>query len=301
MSLTGVHLLLTYKCTAECDHCFVWGSPFLEGTMTLQEIGAIYDGAKELDTVEHVYFEGGEPFLYYPVMLRAMEEARALGFDCGIVTNGYWITALDDAVEWLRPIAEIGVMDLSISSDLFHGEEEPEKQKVKVVEEAARQLGLPADVITIEEPCVEEAPGEKGEPIVGGSVRFRGRAVAKLVKGLPRRPWQELNECPYERLDDPKRVHIDYLGYVHLCQGLTIGNALEKPLAQVMSEYDPTSHPIVGPLLSGGPAALVERYSLPHEEGYVEACHLCYVAREMLRPHFPEALGPGQMYGEGLE
>ena len=301
MSLTGVHLLLTYKCNAECDHCFVWGSPFLEGTMTLEGIGAIYDGAKELGTVEHVYFEGGEPFLYYPVMLRAMEEARALGFECGIVTNGYWITALDDTVEWLRPIAEIEVMDLSISSDLFHGEEEPERQKVKVVEEAARRLGLPAGVITIEEPCVEEAPGEKGEPIVGGSVRFRGRAVAKLVKGLPCRPWQELNECPYETLDDPKRVHIDYLGYVHLCQGLTIGNALEKSLAQVMSEYDPPSHPIVGPLLSGGPAALVKRYSLPHEEGCVEACHLCYLAREMLRPQFSEALGPGQMYGEGLE
>jgi len=300
MALTGVHLLLTYKCNAECDHCFVWGSPFLEGTMTLEGIGTIYEGAKELGTVEHVYFEGGEPFLYYPVMLRAMEEARALGFECGIVTNGYWVTALDDTVEWLRPIAGIGVMDLSISSDLFHGEEGPEKQKVKVVEEAVRQLGLPADVIAIEEPCVEEAPGEKGEPIVGGSVRFRGRAVAKLVKGLPRRPWQELNECPYETLDEPKRVHIDYLGYVHLCQGLTIGNALENSLAQVMAEYDPTSNPVVGPLLSGGPAALVKRYSLPHEEGYVEACHLCYAVREMLRPRFSEALGPGQMYGEGL-
>ncbi|MCJ7668208.1 MAG: radical SAM protein [Anaerolineae bacterium] len=301
MALTGVHLLLTYKCNAECDHCFVWGSPFLEGTMTLEGIRAIYEGAKELGTVDHLYFEGGEPFLYYPIMVKAMEEARALGFECGIVTNGYWVTALDDTVEWLRPISEIGVMDLSISSDLFHGEEEPERQKAKVVEEAARQLGLPAEVIAIEEPCLEEVPGEKGEPIVGGSVVFRGRAVVKLVKGLPRRPWQELKECPYETLDDPKRVHIDYLGHVHLCQGLTIGNALERSLAQVMSDYDPTSHPIVGPLLSGGPAALVERYSLPHEEGYVEACHLCYVAREMLRPQFPEALGPGQMYGEGLE
>jgi len=301
MALTGVHLLLTYRCTAECDHCFVWGSPFLEGTMTLEGIWAIYEGAKELGTVDHIYFEGGEPFLYYPIMLEAMEEARVLGFECGIVTNGYWVTALEDTVGWLRPIAKIGVMDLSISSDLFHGEEEPEREKVKVFEEAARQLHIPADLITIEEPCVEEAPGEKGEPIVGGSVRFRGRAVAKLAKGLPLRPWQELNGCPYEILDDPKRVHIDYLGHVHLCQGLTIGNALEKPLAQVMSEYDPASHPIVGPLLFGGPAALVERYGLPHEEGYVEACHLCYVAREMLRPQFPEALGPGEMYGEGLD
>jgi hypothetical protein len=156
--------------------------------MTLEGIRAIYDGAKELGTVDHIYFEGGEPFLYYPIMLRAMEEARALGFECGIVTNGYWITAFDDAVEWLRPIAEIGVMDLSISSDLFHGEEEPERQKAKVVEEAARQLGLPTEVITIEEPCVEETPGEKGEPIVGGLSPFPGPGGGQTDEGAAPSP-----------------------------------------------------------------------------------------------------------------
>ena len=25
-SLTGVHFLITYGCSAECDHCFIWGS-----------------------------------------------------------------------------------------------------------------------------------------------------------------------------------------------------------------------------------------------------------------------------------
>ena len=35
MELTGLHLLLTYRCTYECDHCFAWGSPRQEGTMTL--------------------------------------------------------------------------------------------------------------------------------------------------------------------------------------------------------------------------------------------------------------------------
>jgi len=29
----------------------------------------------------------------------------------------------------------------------------------------------------------------------------------------------------------------------------------------------------------------------------VDACHLCYRAREFLRPHFPELLGPDEMYG----
>ena len=62
-------------------------------------------------------------------------------------------------------------------------------------------------------------------------------------------------------------------------------------------DYDPQVHPIVGPLLAGGPAALVERYELPHEPRYADACHLCDHARRQLRPRFPELLTPDAMYG----
>ena len=34
MKLSGLHLLLTCQCTFECDHCFVWGSPWQSGVMT---------------------------------------------------------------------------------------------------------------------------------------------------------------------------------------------------------------------------------------------------------------------------
>ena len=144
-----------------------------------------------------------------------------------------------------------------------------------------------------------------------GPIMFKGRAAVKLVEGVARRPWQEFTECPHEALDDPGRVHVDYLGNLHLCQGVSMGNLFERPLAEVVATYDPQAHPIVGPLLAGGPVALVERYDPPHEEGYVDACHLCYVARQELRERSParslahqngEAaarwLTPGQMYGE---
>jgi MoaA/NifB/PqqE/SkfB family radical SAM enzyme len=38
IELTGLHVLLTYRCTFECDHCFVWGSPNQAGTFTLADI-----------------------------------------------------------------------------------------------------------------------------------------------------------------------------------------------------------------------------------------------------------------------
>ena len=41
MKLSGLHLLLTYQCNLECDHCFVWGSPWQNGTMTLKNIRQI--------------------------------------------------------------------------------------------------------------------------------------------------------------------------------------------------------------------------------------------------------------------
>ena len=298
MKLTGLHLLLTYQCNYECEHCFVWGAPSQEGVMTLAQVREIMRQAQALGTVTSIYLEGGEPFLYYPLMVRAAQEAAELGFQVGIVTNNYWATTVEDAVEWLRPLAGL-VQDLSVSTDLFHADEMM-SQLARNALAAAQTLGIPADTLVCEVP--EGAPGypaqAAGEPVESGAIMFKGRAAVKLVEGVARRPWREFTECPYERLDDPGRVHVDPLGHLHVCQGLTMGSMFERSLAELVAAYDPQAHPVVGPLLAGGPVALVERYDLPHEDGYVDACHLCYTAREMLRERFPEVLGPGQMYGE---
>jgi len=72
-------------------------------------------------------------------------------------------------------------------------------------------------------------------------------------------------------------------------------------LANICEAYDPEAHPVIGPLLTGGPAELVRRFDLPHETAYADACHLCYEARRALRDHLPDALGPDQVYGIGLD
>jgi len=298
MKFTGVHFLLSYQCTSECDHCFVWGSPEAKGTMTLAQIREVLRQAKDLGTVKMIYFEGGEPFLFYPIMLEGLREAAGLGFERGIVTNCYWATSVEDAVQWLRPIAEVGIHDLSLSSDLFHGEAMMTEAAHNGVE-AAHQLGLPEGIITVEAPegCAACEQADKGEPITGGAVRFRGRAVAKLTEGVPRRPWTGFTECPDENFADPGRVHVDAFGNVHLCQGLLMGNLWRQPLTDMVASYDPKAHPIIGHLIAGGPAALVAQYNLPHEAAYIDACHLCYIARDQLRDRFPDFLAPDVVYG----
>jgi hypothetical protein len=121
--------------------------------------------------------------------------------------------------------------------------------------------------------------------------------VEKLAAGLPTRPWHGLTKCPHEKLDDPSRVHVDCFGHVHLCQGISMGNFWQTPLSEIVKQYRPTEHPIVGALLQGGPAELVRRYDLSHEEGYIEECHLCFAARLALLERFDDCLAPPQVYG----
>lgn len=297
MELSGLHLLLTYQCNLECDHCFVWGSPWQRGTMTLRDVRHILQQAAGLGTVKWIYFEGGEPFLYSAVLLKGIQEASAMGFSVGIVSNGYWATDEEDAREWLRPFAGL-IQDLSISSDLYHWKEKfsPQAKNATV---AAKQLRIPLGIISIAQPeATNVALASDHLPVGESAVLSRGRAAEKLVVQAARRPWEQLTECLNEDLREPGRLHVDPFGNLHICQGISLGNLFEKPLGEICETYDPDSHPITAPLLDGGPAELLRRYDLPHEERYADACHLCYEARRTLRRRFPEILGPDQMYGE---
>ncbi len=287
--LSGLHLLLTYQCGYECDHCFVWGSPSQTGSMTIETIEHILAEAESLGTVEWIYFEGGEAFLYYQVMLHGIRKAKEHGFNVGIVTNAYWATADTDAEEWLRPLVGL-VDDLSVSSDGYHGSDKG-LNNPQIARCAATRLGIPVDFITVAEAGVSEVPS--GE----APVTYRGRAAEILAPQADSSHWEHFSECPWEDLRQPGRVHVDPFGNLHICQGISIGNILEHSLAEIMAGYDPDAHPVVGPLLVGGPAELVRQYGLPHERGYADHCHLCYESRRALRPRFPAVLTPDQMYG----
>ncbi len=296
IKLEGVHILLTYQCNYECEHCFVWGSPNQCGTMTLEQLQLVLQQADRMGSVEWIYFEGGEPFLYYTVLTEGVRMASRLGFKVGIVSNGYWATDLRDAVESLRPFKGL-VQDLLISSDLYHGYSKSTRV-ARIARAAAGQLGIPLNIITISRP---DAAG--GRPATGqipsgeSSVMHRGRASGALAARAHRTPWAEFSECPYENLRDPGRIHVDPFGNVQICQGISLGNLFRGPLKDLCERFDPDSHPIVGPLVNGGPAALARRFDVGCSGGYADACHLCYVARCSLRGRFPEILNPDQAYG----
>ena len=294
--LSGLHLLLTYECNYECDHCFVWGGPTQTGTMTVASIEHILAQARALGGIEWIYFEGGEAFLYYETMSAGIRLAKESGFNVGIVSNAYWATSDAEAMKWLKPFEGM-VGDLSISSDNYHGNDES-PEPPEIARRVAQQLDIPVDFISVAEPEAVDVAGAADQIPAGESaVLYRGRAAELLASRVEVKPWDQFTECPWEDLREPGRVHVDAFGNLHICQGISIGNLLERPLTEIMSNYDADNHPIVGPLLAGGPAEIVRRYDLSHEDGYADHCHLCYKSRCALRERFPDELTPDQMYG----
>jgi MoaA/NifB/PqqE/SkfB family radical SAM enzyme len=261
--------------------------------LSLEQIQAILEQAKSAG-VSFVYFEGGEPFLYYAILVKAIRMAADMGFSVGIVSNAYWANTVGDAEEWLRPF--VGRLeDLTVSSDIYHcGECLGELPQNALV--AAKWLNIPTGMISVAQPEAEVKQSH-GQIEEASAVMYRGRAAQSLAGQAEKHPWEGFDNCPHEDLRDPGRVHLDPLGNLHICQGLVIGNLFEKPLREICEEYDADLHPICGLLIAGGPAALVSEYNLPHESGYADACHLCYEARSRLRSRFPEILAPDQMYG----
>ncbi len=297
--LTGIHFILTYACNFECDHCFLYCSPKSQGTFTINQVTEVLDEAGKIGTVEWIFYEGGEPFLFFPLLNESIKRAGAKGFKVGVVTNAYGAISDEDAELWLRPLAESGVSFINVSNDTFHYGEESENPAT-IASSVSKRLDIATSPICIEPPKdLQESSNEedKGNPVIGGGPKFRGRAVEKLSENLPFRPWNELCKCPYEDLESPSRVHIDPYGNVHICQGISIGNMWMTPLSELVSNYRSDSHPICGPLIRGGPAELAKELGVKPESGYIDECHFCYLVRRAMIDKFPDFLTPKQVYG----
>jgi hypothetical protein len=311
--LDGIHFLVTYRCTYACDHCFVWGSPDAEATMTLAQLTSVIDQCAELEVTD-VYFEGGEPTLAYPIVLAAAQHARERGLDVGIVSNCFWATSVADARVWLASFAELGIADLSLSSYAYFVEDANEEQLRNAVL-AAQELGVPTSVLEVGAPADIGVPGACSGDV--GEVMHRGRAAVALAPARASRPPETLTTCPFEDFTDPGRAHVGPDGELQVCQGISAGNvfaagdappapedlASPRPggLQAVLDAYDPFTRPVIREILSGGPWALAQAVGhTPERSRYADECHLCYEVRAALRRagRFPEVVAPGQCYAE---
>jgi hypothetical protein len=308
MQLAGIHLLLTYRCTWTCDHCFLFGDPDQEGTMTYAQIADMIEQSAA-SGVTMVYFEGGEPTLAYPVLLKAAALARERGLDWGVVTNCHFAESAEDAAIWFAPFKELGIADLSLSTYPYYLQEADDRLLRNALV-AARELGLPMGVLEVGAPadlrdlgvaCMDPA-----------EVMCKGRAGVELAGERARRAPQTLTTCPYEDFAAPERAHVGCDGELQLCQGISAGNVWRagdaaavsaaghgSGLAALMAAYRPQEIPIVREILHGGPWELAQAFDVsPARALYADECHLCWETRSRLRDRFPDVLTPAPAYGD---
>lgn len=291
MAVTCLHLRLTYRCVHECDHCAQWGGPWQSAAMTRAEVERVLDDAAALATVETIRFEGGEPFLYYPVLMEGIRTARRLGFRVEVSTSGAWASDPGTAAEWLVPLAEAGVDWIGIHDDRFRPAG-ASRGRAAIALQAAERVGIPASI----QRCA--IPSE-GEPAKQEERRLllRGRGARRLADRIGWEDSGPRDRCTLENLRSPERLHVDPYGFVLLCPGLAMGSLYWETLRSLLESYAPDWDPIIGPLLRGGPEALAEEYDLPFPERTAGACHSCYLIRSCLRERFPDCLGPPAAYG----
>ncbi len=291
MPLTAVHLRLTYRCVHECDHCAHWGAPWQDAAMTRIEVMRVLDDASEIASVESIRFEGGEPFLYYPILLEGIRAARARGFRVEVSTSGSWASDPAAAIEWLAPLASSGVQWIGIHDDRFRPPA-PGPDRTALAMGAAEILGIPCFVERCGPPTTRAGGMETDR-----SLLLRGRAADGLEGRVAPAGPEALDRCGHEDLRSPRRVHVDPYGLVLLCPGIAIGSLYWDTLRGVMEQYAPDRDPVLAPLLRGGPEALARELGVELPAGEASACQACYRVREALRERFPDRLGPPAVYG----
>ena len=275
---------------------------------------------------ERVTFSGGEPFLYFGLLIDCIKEATGLGIPSDLVTNGFWGRPDALARQYARELKRAGLKGICITADAFHQEFVP-PDAVRGGARALKAVGVesiqiigatlvdknsanPFDQQT--KRVIDELSSELGVGgAIGDGLMWVGRAVDELAHHARLLPLSELDsgrKCHFERDDgsipplcEREGLEIDPDGRVALCAGVTVGDARTTPISDVVGCREYEQHPLLSALLARGARGVLELAVAKGYEPldrYASKCHLCFGARRFLRPFYPDVLAPAQVYEE---
>lgn len=141
--MTVLALLPWNTCNARCAHCGPNSGPkdrtriAHDDIMTLiREAGARYAGSEWC-----LSLSGGEIFLHYDELLSFCREAKKLGGYTTLITNGFWASSVERAVEMLRPLKDAELRILGMSVGQYHRQYIPPAHVANAIK-AAREVGI---------------------------------------------------------------------------------------------------------------------------------------------------------------
>lgn len=311
-------LLYTYRCTLSCRHCCFYCSPRRPAThASLDDAVGWLMQLHQTDRVIHI--AGGEAMMYFTQLLDLCRAAnRHNAAPHFIETNATFARNQAVTYERLSMLRDAGVRGLLISADPYHQRLCPPANRKRCRDVAVEVFGernVAAADHSLEE-LQELRDIGRDEARLGEWTRrhpplLSGRAGDELARFFADRPASDLTDAMWHGGEgdpscrqefDPEtmwEIHIDPYGNLETCCLIVLGNVHEKTLPEFMRDGFLGRSPVIDAVYHEGPLGLlrlaVDRGYQPRA-GYPQKCGLCWEVRKFLRPHFPDVLGPDEVY-----
>jgi len=326
----SVGIFLSYKCNSRCRYCMYacspdWSSDWVSerdlNRVLNQLAGRIKPSPHGSDRVSLNYglhFTGGEPFLNFDLLLKAVEIADELRIPSTFVeTNCYWCVNDEASRGKLTLLRNKGLRGILISVNPFYLEYIPFDRTERAIR--ISQQVFPGNVMVYQMeyflqfkklgikkilPLDEYLRMVKLDDIQRRAELFlTGRAAYKLKDFYPKCPVSYFFDKPCQ----PPFLrnwhnHVDNYGnYLPgYCGGISLGDA--RNLDLICEEgIDADSYPVLG-FLAGGDFEGLFQFAAKDfgyeekSEGYVSKCHLCLdMRRHLVKEGFGE-LAPQEFY-----
>jgi hypothetical protein len=312
-------LLLSYKCTAACRHCMyacspAWQADWITEADLEQILGQLAGkiqpspyGPANISLSHGLHFTGGEPFLNFDLLCKALEISSGLNIPSLFVeTNGYWCTGDQSTREKLLILRSKGLSGIMISVNPFYLEYVPFERTERAIRVSMEIFGYNAIVYQLEYYRRFKVLGIKGRiPFeqylkLENRVDFArnteffimGRAPYRLTDQLgeiyPRYPAGSLVRLP---CSPPflRNWHNHFDNYGNFipgfCGGISLGDSRELDIL-LKQGIDPLEYPVLNYLVREDMMGLlqfaVERGYQVNLDGYYSRCHLCVDIRKHL-------------------
>ncbi|MFX1311587.1 MAG: hypothetical protein ACFFHD_03105 [Promethearchaeota archaeon] len=324
-------LILSYKCNCECKHCMYFGSPKwidLINKKQLKETLFILSkiiqpspgGPKKVSLNYGLHFTGGEPFLNYDLLLKAVKFGNELNIPSMFVeTNCYWCK--NDAIthDRLLKLRNLGLRGVLISVNPFILEFVPFEYTERAIRISMdlfrenlmiyqlyylhqfKELNLKAklhiekylDIVSIEDLKRRVEMFKMGRAALSLQNIYKKYEIKHFFKENCRRELVRNWHCHFD----------NYGNYIPgYCGGLSWGKI--RYLNSLCSEgIDLDEYPILKALILGNIKDLYE-YAVNNfnykekNEGYISKCHLCFDIRRTIISETKEfkELNPTEFY-----
>ena len=301
--LQRLEFTLTTRCDSQCVYCQASAGPHMNEVMDVRDAQTYLDETAKAANLESFLAFGGEPMLYPARTIAIFKKAQQMKIPAiEMLTNGSWGRDKKRAEALARKLKDAGLSTVGISVDAFHLEYIPLKfpreaaqasliagiekvhWNVAVLQSLSaenRYDKMTARILKELEPVGIEAHVHK--------VAAAGRALETIPQYFQKTPLEGpcKGETPMENtLTNPQSLTIEPSGSAEVCWHMSIGNAKEMPLSQIISEYDWQKNPTIKVLVEEGPMGLL-REAKPlvgpfNKDQFVNKCHLCVEVRKRL-------------------